>query len=280
MPELFSLLLPVYRNDRPDFLAAAFASTVVHQDRPPAEVIFVRDGPIGRPLVAELARITLSSPVPVKVVELDENVGLAKALAEGLDHCSFDVVARMDADDISYSNRFALQLPMIESGFDLVGSAMHEFVVDERGTRKVVGVRTPPREQRAIAAQMPFHNPFNHPTVVFRKSVVARSGGYLPLGVMEDYWLFARMLAAGARAHNVADPLVAYRTDAGAYARRGGLGLLRSELKLQKAFRRARITTRGQFLRNVLIRGGYRLVPEGLRRAAYRRTFVSGTQGV
>ena len=47
---------------------------------------------------------------------------------------------------------------------------------------------------------------------------------------MEDYWLFARMIDAGARVANVAEPLVKYRVGAGAYARRGGWQLLRSEI--------------------------------------------------
>jgi hypothetical protein len=64
--------------------------------------------------------------------------------------------------------------------------------------------------------------------------------------------------------------LVYYRIGAGAYARRGGKALLRSELALQRRFRELGITNRRQYLRNVLVRGGYRLVPEALRKTAYR----------
>ena len=56
--------------------------------------------------------------------------------------------------------------------------------------------------------------------------------------MMEDYALFARMLAAGARPVNVAEPLLFYRVGAAAFKRRGGAGLLRSELRLQLEFRR------------------------------------------
>jgi hypothetical protein len=88
---------------------------------------------------------------------------------------------------------------------------------------------------------------------------------------MEDYLLFARMLATGARPANVADPLVYYRVGAGAYRRRGGRRLLRSELALQRRFRALGITTRREYVRNIVVRGGYRLVPMRLRRYAYRR---------
>jgi hypothetical protein len=74
---------------------------------------------------------------------------------------------------------------------------------------------------------------------------------------------------------NVAEPLLRYRVGAGAYARRGGLAQLRTEIALQRKFRAFRFTTRGQFVRNVLVRGGYRLVPERVRRLAYRRVIAT-----
>jgi hypothetical protein len=88
---------------------------------------------------------------------------------------------------------------------------------------------------------------------------------------MEDYLLWAKMIVAGARVANVAEPLVAYRVGAGAYARRGGTAQLKAEVALQRRFRRLGFTTRAQFVRNVAVRGGYRLVPESIRRTAYRR---------
>ena len=55
-------------------------------------------------------------------------------------------------------------------------------------------------------------------------------GGYTDFALMEDYLLWAKMIVAGARVANVAEPLVRYRVGAGAYARRGGLAQLRAEL--------------------------------------------------
>ena len=114
------------------------------------------------------------------------------------------------------------------------------------------------------------HDPFNHPTVMYRKQAVLAAGGYGDLPLMEDYALFARMLLGGARAVNVPEPLVYYRVGEAAFKRRGGRELLRSELRLQREFRRIGFTSRPQYARNVLIRGGYRLVPWWCRRAVYR----------
>ena len=272
MVEKLSLLLPVWAGDRPDFLADAFRSSVQDQTRRPDHVVIVRDGPVSPELAARIAELAASSPVPVDVVELERNVGLGPALDAGLVACRHDVVARMDADDISLPHRFAVQMPIIESGFDLVGSGLIEFDAD---ADDVVGTRTPPTDPADILARSRFADPFNHPTVVYRRELVQAVGGYTDFALMEDYLLWAKMIVAGARVANVAEPLVRYRVGAGAYARRGGLAQLRAELAVQRRFRRLGFTTRAQFVRNVAVRGGYRLVPERIRRMAYRAVIAT-----
>ncbi len=264
----FTLLLPVYAGDDPDFLRTAFASAVVDQTRRPDEVLVVQDGPVGDALAGALAELSAGSPVPVRLLVLSRNAGLGPALDAGLAACTHDVVARMDADDVCVPHRFAAQLPLLEAGADIVGSALMEFVDD---VDHVVQVRVPPLDPAWIRSASRFRDPFNHPTVVYRRQAVQRAGGYQDLPLMEDYLLFARMLADGAEPANLAEPLVYYRVGAGAYARRGGLTLLGSELALQRRFRELGLTTRRQYVRNVAVRGGYRLVPEPVRRVAYRR---------
>jgi glycosyltransferase involved in cell wall biosynthesis len=272
MAEPFSLLLPVYGRDDADHLDRSLRSAVDEQTRPPAEVVIVQDGPVGADLGAVIAAARRSVDVPVTVVELQHNIGLGPALDAGLDACAHDIVARQDADDISLPHRFEVLVPLVEAGDDLVGSALLEFGQDETD---IVGRRTPPTEPGEIARYARFHDPFNHPSVVYRRSSVHAVGGYERLDLMEDYWLFARMIQHGARVRNVAEPLVLYRVGAGAYSRRGGRALLRSEVELQRRMRTTGFTTRSQYVRNIAVRGGYRLVPERARRLAYRRFFGS-----
>ena len=266
----FSVLLPVYHRDSPEFLRRAFGSVTVEQTLRPDEVVIVRDGPVGQELGQTLDELVATSPVRVVVVELAENVGLARALEQGLARCAHEIVARMDADDVSRPERFAVQVPLVVGGLDIVGSAIEEFDDESEVHDGGAVVRTPPLSAQDIATGSRFHSPFNHPSVVYRRSAVAAAGGYQDLPLMEDYWLFARMLQAGARAQNVAEPLVLYRVGAGAYARRGGVRLLRSELRLQWRMRRAGFTTPAQLVRNVVVRGGYRLIPERFRKRMYR----------
>ena len=266
----FSLLLPVYAGNSAEQLREAFESSVHRQALMPDVVVVVEDGPLGPGLAGVLDQVEASSPVPVIRVRLEGNVGLAAALNAGISEVTTEFVARMDADDVSTPHRFALQLPaMRERQLDVLGSALAEFRGD---IDSVEALRVPPIGSVQIRRSAPFRQPFNHPTVIMRRSAVLEVGGYpTDVGRFEDYVLFARLIAAGAAVDNLPDTLLFYRVDDGAYQRRGGWNHLRSEVRLQRELHRLGITSRGEWLRNVLLRGPYRLVPVGVRAVAYRR---------
>jgi glycosyltransferase involved in cell wall biosynthesis len=268
MGEPFSLLMSVYGGDDPAFLETAYRSVVHDQTRPPDDVVLVQDGPVSAELAATIESLIDGSPMKALLLPLDVNVGLGPALDAGLAACAHDIVARMDADDIALPHRFEVQIPVIEQGADLVGSSLLEF---GSGPDDIVGRRVPPVDSDEIVRYSRFHQPFNHPTIVYRKSTVQAAGGYSSLPLMEDYLLFAKMIQQGARVANIAEPLVLYRVGAGAYARRGGVTLLKSEWRLQRRLHALGFTSKTQFVRNVALRCAYRLVPESLRKLAYRR---------
>ncbi len=266
--EPFSVLLPVYAGDDPDAFEASLRSVTQSQTLRPAEVVVVRDGPVPAALESRIHDLVGALGTPVHVVPLAHNVGLGRALAAGLAACAHDIVARQDADDISLPDRFGVEVPLVCAGWDVVGSALVEF----DGTSDREGIeRVPPLRPASILRDARFAQPVFHPTLVYRRSVVERAGGYEDLPLLEDYWLVARMILAGARIINVPEPLVRYRVSEGAYARRGGRALLRSEIELQRRFHRAGFTTTPELVRNLAVRGTYRLVPERVRRAAYGR---------
>jgi glycosyltransferase involved in cell wall biosynthesis len=266
MHEPFSLLVSVYDGDRPDYLRRAFRSAVDDQTVRPDQVVIVQDGPVRDELAGCLDELRCCSPVPVTFVPLPENRGLGPALDRGVAASWFDVIARMDADDVAMPHRFEVELPLIQDA-DIVGAGLLEFVAD---IDDIVGQRIPPTDPAQIQRYARMHDPFNHPTVVYRRRAVLAAGGYGELPLMEDYALFARMLAGGARAVNVAEPLVYYRVGPEAFKRRGGTGLLRSELRLQREFRRDGFISAAEYVRNVMVRGGYRMIPWWCRRAVYR----------
>ncbi|HZK05356.1 MAG TPA: glycosyltransferase [Actinomycetaceae bacterium] len=275
MPE-FSVLLPVYAGDVAPHFARAVESVTVDQELRPAELVIVRDGPVGDDLEAVLLAAEsgeMTAGVPVRVVRLEVNGGLAEALEVGLGESTHEIVARADADDVSLPARFARQVPLVEVDYDLLGSAITEFNDDESD---LGDARELPLDSEEIARVARFRDPFNHPSVVYRKSAVARAGGYERLDKMEDYWLFVRMINHGARTGNLPESLVLYRVGQGAYKRRGGRRMLLSELGLQRRMLGAGYVSPLQAARNVVVRGGYRLIPTSVRERLYR-SFVLGS---
>lgn len=274
----FSVLLPVYIGDREETFRRALRSVGADQTLRPSQIVVVCDGPVEARIASLLQRVEaggatdLTGGAQVTVVRVPVNGGLAHALTAGLQCCKSDLVARADADDISVPHRFATQVPvMLQQHLDLLGSAIVEFSDDEHHTGLV---RRMPESLDEIRKVITYRDPFNHPTVVFRRSAVDQVGGYEHVNHMEDYWLFARMVQSGKRCANIDAPLVLYRIGEGAYSRRGGWTMLRSELTLQRRLRAAGITTTGQWLRNVVVRGLYRLIPSGVRRFVYRAVGV------
>lgn len=272
----FSLLLPVYAGDDPAFLRLAFESSVGGQTLRPAEAVIVQDGPVPAALAAELERIERRSPIPVVIVRLPENLGLTEALNAGLEACAHPVVARMDADDVSLPERFARQWELMQRGYDLVGTGMVEF---ESDPEQPSARRIPPVGSARIRDHARTHNPFNHPTMMYRVAALDRVGRYRPLGKMEDYWLGVRLIDSGARVENLAEPLLAYRVGSGAFARRGGWNEARTEWRLQREMLRIGFITRGQYLRNVVMKGAYRLMPAGVKRVLFRGLIGGGLPG-
>ncbi|MBL3687821.1 glycosyltransferase [Leucobacter zeae] len=272
----FSLLLPVYAGDDPGFLRIAFDSSTVGQTLRPAEAVIVQDGPVPEALAGELARIEAESPIPTRIVRLPENRGLTAALNAGLDVCSSPVAARIDADDFSVPERFAQQWPLLEAGYDLVGTGMAEFDDDPGATG---ALRVPPVGADRIRDHARTHNPFNHPTMMYRIAAIEGVGAYEPFGKMEDYWLGIRLIDAGARVENIAEPLVHYRVGSGAFARRGGWSEARTEWRLQREMLRMGFVTRAEYARNVVMKGVYRLLPAGVKRVLFRSLVGRGLPG-
>ena len=272
----FSLLLPVYAGDSAEFLRAAFESSVTAQTLRPAEAVIVQDGPVPASLAAELSRLEQESPVPVKLVRLEQNGGLTRALNAGIAECGFDVIARMDADDFSEPTRFERQWQLLNEGYDLVGTGMVEF---ESDPEQAGALRVPPTGATRIRDHARSHNPFNHPTMMYRRAAIEAIGGYKEFGKMEDYWLGIRLIDSGARVENIAEPLLRYRVGAGAFARRGGLQEAKTEWRLQRAMLRMGFVTRGQYLRNVVLKGGYRLMPSWIKRIVFREVVGKGLPG-
>jgi len=106
----FSVLMSVYYKENPEFLKRAFESIWDLQTLKPSQIVLVEDGPLSDGLYAEIKRQKELLKDKLTVVSLEKNVGLGVALAEGLKACKYDIVARMDGDDVADQDRFLTQI--------------------------------------------------------------------------------------------------------------------------------------------------------------------------
>lgn len=268
--EPFAVLMPLWGKDRAERVEQAVVSATEGQQLRPDLLILTVDGPLTPELEELVKRVEAGAHGPATVLRHSAHRGVAAALQDGLESSPYELVARADADDLCRPERFALQIPRMQAeGLDLLGGAMREF--SDRIAPGEGPLRTRPLTHAEITAYLPRHSPFHHPTMVLRRSTVLAVGGYRDLPLLEDYWLWERMMLGGARMANLPDVLVDYRVDEHLFARRGGWRLFASDLRLQRRFVKDRVTTPTGFLRNVGERGVYRLAPGWARRLAYRR---------
>lgn len=251
METKFSVLMSVYKNDKADQLKLALESIYNEQTLKPNEIVLVFDGPVGQELEQTVEEFEKTCPV-LKVVKQPENLGLGKTLNNGLTYCTNELVARMDSDDISMPTRFEKQIAVVQNGdYDIVGTNISEFCDDPNN---IVSVRVVPEKQEDIVKFMKSRTPFSHVTVMFKKSMVEKAGGYQHLYYCEDYYLWVRMYLAGAKMYNIQENLVNVRMNMEAFGRRGGIKYYKSHKTLFKFMRKNKVVGFGTYLKNCLIR--------------------------
>jgi len=217
MEKEYTVLMSVYAKENPLFLRQSVES-IFSQSIKPSEFVLVIDGPIGEELSKETE--SLKNRFNLKIAEIENNVGLAKALNFGLEFCSNEIIARMDSDDIAFSNRIEAQLKLMEeSKADIISAPVLEF---DNSINNITAKKALPISHDEILKYARKRNPFNHPAVMFKKSVILKNGGYSDFPYFEDYELFVRCLLNGAKGENAVEPLLYMRVGNGMYKRRGG----------------------------------------------------------
>ena len=273
MNQAFSVSMCVYGGDNPLHFDAALDS-VVNQTVQPSEIVLTVDGPIPQTIedVIEKHRVQLKqSPIDFRVVYLEKNMGHGEARRICFNHCKCELIALMDADDLSVPDRFEKQLAVFAQHPELsiVGGSIHEFI----GTPdNCVGKRIVPETDADIKLYMQKRCPMNQVTVMFRKADVESVGGYIDWFCEEDYYLWLRLALAGKRFANVSENLVNVRVGEEMYSRRGGWKYFKSEAKLQGFMLKKKLIGLPRFVVNVAERLVLQvLMPNQLRGWVFQR---------
>lgn len=261
-----SVLVPIYYKEIPQHVAESFDS-LARQTRRADEIVLVEDGPLTAELYEAIDRIAAKMP-ELRRVALPEHTELGHVLAVGLEHCTGELIARMDADDISHPERFAIEEEYLNAHPDIsvVGSWVDEFV-DHPGN--VVSTRCVPENHDDILKFAHYRNPINHPSAMFRRQDVLDAGNYQTFFYFEDYALWCRMLLKGKKFHNFQQSLLSFRSGYDMFDRRGGWSYIESELKFQKFLFSLGFCRIDQFALNVFLRTTTRILPVRLRHWVY-----------
>lgn len=259
----FSVLMSLYAKEKPAYLRQCMDSLLT-QTVLPEQIVIVKDGPLTEALEAVLEDYVSRTPALYTLVPLEKNVGLGLALAEGMLHCRNELVARMDTDDICRSDRFALQLAEFEKdpALDVCGSHITEF---EGSVQNIVARRTVPLTDEAIRQYQRRRDGVNHMTVMYKKSKVLEAGNYQSCMLMEDTYLWVRMMLCGAVFGNLDDDLVYVRVGSDLFERRGGLAYFKKYRQGRKKVKETGYIGLWDYYYTLAVQLVVALLPNGLR---------------
>ncbi|HYG14186.1 MAG TPA: glycosyltransferase [Bacteroidia bacterium] len=266
----FSVLMPVYIGNTGEEVGNALKS-MLNQTLHAKEIVIVRDGPVNDEVAAILSDISIYPEV--KLISLEKHRGIGAALSEGIKNCSFEWIARMDADDIAYATRFEETVNYLQSnpGLSLVGT-----YYAEKSDKGKNFVRKVPADFSKIIAFSKFRNPHSHPTVFYKKADIQDAGGYKNFYFAEDWHLWLRMFKKGYKSANI--PKVLVYTQGQNYNRRLGVGALLNDIKAISVFLKEGLIGFHHFIANVVVRIVVRLMPFRLARIIYQNYLRSVTK--
>ena len=215
-----SVLMSLYIKEKPEYVEECFQS-LLRQTVKANEWVVVEDGPLTDELYQVLDKYEKEYPGLIRRVPKKVNQGLGLALQDGLPLCSNEIIARMDTDDIAREDRFEKQLAEFEKDpdLDIVGSHIDEF---EDSPDNIVARRTVPITDKEIKKYQKRRDGFNHMTVMYKKKAVLDAGNYQSCPLMEDTYLWVRMMKNGVKCKNIDESLVYARIGRDMFDRRGG----------------------------------------------------------
>lgn len=264
-----SILMSVYCKEKAAYFEQSLVSILIEQTIKPDEFVLVCDGPLNEELNSIIAKFEKLFPSILKVFRTEQNQGLGKALNFGLEKCTNEIVIRADSDDICASNRIEIQAQFLEDNPDItvVSSYIDEF---DNDVTKPIAIKTLPLNHDELVLYAKFRNPLNHMAVAFRKSHIVNIGSYHHLPYVEDYELWARVIASNYRIANIDKVLVHARVGNGMTKRRGNKQCIKSWRILNQFMFSNNMITKREFRRNMLSIRVFVHMPNFIRKLLYK----------
>ena len=202
-----SVIMGVYK-ERPEYLRLAIDSILI-QTYEDFEFIIVLDDPHNTELLTILEGYERKDNRVVLILN-EQNIGLALSLNKAIEYSRGIYLARMDADDISFPNRFAMQVEYLDNHPDIAVVGTNKIIIDETGKEISKGA-TIPTSNVEIKAIMRYSNIMVHPSIMMRSDIIKEMGGYRAFPATQDYDLWSRLLDKDYRISNIDEYLIKYR---------------------------------------------------------------------
>lgn len=212
---MISILIPIY-NTPIEYIQECFDS-IDSQTFQDFEVIIVNDGSN-----EEVTTFLKNVNKERYYVFHQENSGISKALNHGLQKCKFNLIARMDGDDIMMPDRLSKQFNYFKyNDVDILGTQIQLFGIGQNNqiTNHPLII---PKDMMAKSDWF-----LNHPSIMFKKDKILQIGGYnSEFDGLEDLELWCRALYSNYKLRNLSDMLLRHRRHSDNATSRNNMGLI------------------------------------------------------
>jgi glycosyltransferase involved in cell wall biosynthesis len=245
---MIDVLIPAHNSEK---TIRASVDSILQQTVTDIRVIVVDDGSSDR--TSEILREMAGNDLRLQIIRT-ENRGIVSALNTGLAHCRADLVARHDADDLAFQNRFARQAAYLQDNPDCIAVSGNAWHIDASGRR--IGITRFGGDARSNSEAVPAGEPYlMHPFLMIRRAVLEAVGGYRHVFHAEDTDLYWRIEPLG-RLHILEDVLGEYRIHSGSLTSKSVLnariGAVNAQLAALSARRRLACRHDVEFSREML----------------------------
>lgn len=214
-----SVLLSVYKSEKPTYLDQALQSVWTNQSLKPSEIVLIEDGSLGEELLDVIRKWENILSDKLVILQNEQNLGLTKSLNKGIQYIKSDLIARMDSDDISDPLRFEKQVAYLEKHpeVDVVGGALQEF----NEANDCLNIRHYPQTPEESRNYILKASPLAHPTVMIRRRVFDSGIRYNEkYRTCQDVALWFELITRGYKIANLPDITIYFRRDDSVFSRR------------------------------------------------------------
>ena len=268
--EMVTVGIPFYCKTNESQLIESIDS-ILNQSLLPSEIHLIQDGDIPSNLKKIITHYKIKYPSLIKHLR-PQKKGLPNTLNFSLQNCSSKYYARMDSDDISFSERLCKQVDFMEKNndVDILGSWSIEFEtsIHEKNTF----INRKPNKSKLISDFFHYKNPLIHPSVVFRMDVFSKIGYYDSSyydghnGCIEDLEFWGRALRKNIIINNLQEPLIYFRTK-GIQLRRSKITSIKRQIRARYSYNTFSIKLNILKISSII----FRLLPRFVRIWAYKK---------